>query len=475
MHRTDLSAKLTFSLFVFFSLGLLIGKVFGHFLFFLFLSAVFLILSFKYSRNKPVLSDLFIIFLFICLGSCSISSFNKKNIDTFLGRAVSVKFRVISLDQENEGRRTLKVQLLKADNQPFNFVVNAIDYTKSLQYMCLYETKAKISRHYFNRHEFYNLWIKKDSNIQLIPSAKIYEIRKKTLEYFLSVLKQNCSDQAYRFISAAFLGRRELIRHERDHFSRAGAAHLLAISGLHIGLCSMLFFFCLRFFHIPFKASLIMSLLFIYSYTFLTGSSGPTVRALIMYSSFVMGFLLRRKIDVLNSLGLAGLIILVLDPSAIFSIGFQLSFVAVFAIIAGFRHFKISKPSNSLICYLKYTFFSSFFAWFLLLPLISFYFSKINLLSPLANLILIPFFTVILAVTFLLLFFAPLTFVVQSLGSLLSFLTSYFFEIVRNLANLKFASISYSLTAIELCLYYLFSAMIFISLARLRQGLLLKG
>lgn len=147
-------------------------------------------------------------------------------------------------------------------------------------------------------------------------------------------------------LSAMILGEKSGLSQDlKDYFSRAGVSHLLCISGLHlsiIGFFSYLIFLqCFR----PFpeavnrgwahKTALALTLVPLTSYAVLAGFSPATQRALIMASAFIIAILLERETDPINILALAGIFILALDPAALFSISFQLSFTAVAGLIAG--------------------------------------------------------------------------------------------------------------------------------------------
>lgn len=131
----------------------------------------------------------------------------------------------------------------------------------------------------------------------------------------------------------------------RERFNRAGVGHLLAISGLHVGIVATLAFGVLRwiFAFIPFllwrgwgrQWAAAATLVPVLAYGVLAGMSPSTQRAEIMVAVFLAALILGRTHDVLNTLAIAALTILALFPPALFSISFQLSFAAVLAIVYG--------------------------------------------------------------------------------------------------------------------------------------------
>ena len=116
-------------------------------------------------------------------------------------------------------------------------------------------------------------------------------------------------------------------------FVQTGTAHILAISGLHIGVVAAIFLLLVKFIPIGGKcqsAGVIGLLMF---YAFLTGGRPSVVRATIMMIVFLASFIVEKERDVLNTLSLSAMIILVYNPLNLFDIGFQLSFVCVLSII----------------------------------------------------------------------------------------------------------------------------------------------
>jgi competence protein ComEC len=147
-------------------------------------------------------------------------------------------------------------------------------------------------------------------------------------------------------LKALIIGERSGISPEvRTAFTRTGVSHLLAISGLHIGIVASAAFMLFRWL-LGFSSQLLMTgwarkgaalltLVPVCLYALLAGMSPSTQRALVMAVVFLLAFLLEREHDLMNTVALAALAILGVHPPALFSISFQLSFAAVVAIVAG--------------------------------------------------------------------------------------------------------------------------------------------
>ncbi len=460
--KINIGKFLNFYLFLFFAIGIIFGFYLPFFIPFLILAVISAAaVIFFYRKKQLFLSDLFILVFFIFLGALWIlpSSYYKR--DDFLKGRNEFSLKVTSLPQDYKNKAVFFGEVKEINGLPVKFKVKVMDFSKKLKYLDSYRLPAKLSKKNFTGRTFYSLWIKSDAKIKQLPTPFWDRFSQKTTFYVLKVFKSNLSDSGYRFLASVFLGRRELLENQRQSFADAGASHLLAISGLHIGLTSLILFFILRFFGVGFRARLIISMVFLFIYTFISGASASTVRALIMYTVFALGFFAKRKVDLFNSLGLAGIISLLINPLWISEIGFQLSFAAVFSIILGFRIFKIKPLPNLALNYLIQIIICSFFVTLFLTPLTSYYFGRIYILSIFYNALLIPFFTLILGLNFILILLSPFHLIAQSQGAVLSLIISLFVETVNFLGSLRFSFISFTFSALGIGLYYLFLAMLF--------------
>lgn len=142
--------------------------------------------------------------------------------------------------------------------------------------------------------------------------------------------------QTKTFVIASLFGATQTLDETtRADFQKAGIAHVLAVSGLHVGIIAFMVSILLwpLFISGYGRFRWLIVALVVWGYVIVTGLSPSATRAAIMASAFVVGRLLQRHNQPVNSLCLAALIILVFDPGALFEIGFQLSFAAVLSIL----------------------------------------------------------------------------------------------------------------------------------------------
>lgn len=120
-----------------------------------------------------------------------------------------------------------------------------------------------------------------------------------------------------------------------DSFSNTGAMHVLAVSGLHVGIILIIFQYILGFFSrwISKKQAILFSVILIWGFGLLSGASPSVIRAVVMFSILALGQLLSRKHSGMNNLILSAIVLLMYDPYYLFDIGFQLSYVALIGIM----------------------------------------------------------------------------------------------------------------------------------------------
>ena len=258
-------------------------------------------------------------------------------------------------------------------------------------------------------------------------------------EKIRSQLEQyNQHSKAVAITMALTLGDKSHITQEDwQVFRRLGINHLVAISGLHIGMVAMLAYWlsgliwrlsarlCERVATPQIQA--VSALFFATVYAGLAGFSLPTQRALIMLSIVLLSRLLLVNMQPYRQLFLAFFMVLIWQPSAIINAGFWLSFTAVAAI---FYVLHFSNTSSVFIKLIKMQLVISV----ALMPLTLLFFQQASVVSPLVNLLLIPLFS------FLVVPGALLTVLLSFWDHQLTFtLTSSYFQAVQNL--LEFLSV----------------------------------
>lgn len=173
----------------------------------------------------------------------------------------------------------------------------------------------------------------------------------------LSYLRNRLNEFAWQYVSedeaalasAILLGNREqLSKSRRDLFLQTGTVHLLAISGLHVGILAGSFFMLFRLGLASRRTCLLATILFVVFYAWLVEFRPPVSRAAILIILFCLGRILGESHFSFNLLAIAGLIVLLINPSDLFGIGPQLSFLAVATLTFG-RDWIFWPPSRDPI------------------------------------------------------------------------------------------------------------------------------
>jgi competence protein ComEC len=157
----------------------------------------------------------------------------------------------------------------------------------------------------------------------------------KSRNYLGGILNQHFKDQELALVQALILGDRSYLDYETTSaFGNSGAMHVLAVSGLHIGIILQMILFLLKGFSkfISKKQALLLALLIIWIYTFISGLSASVLRSTFMFSVLAISQVSGKTYNQTNGLFFTGFILLIINPFFLFDIGFQLSFLAMIGI-----------------------------------------------------------------------------------------------------------------------------------------------
>lgn len=247
----------------------------------------------------------------------------------------------------------------------------------------------------------------------------------------ISLQKSNFSKEELSIINALLLGQRNDISTEiYEDYKNAGAIHILAVSGLHIGI--ILIFLNLIF--QPLERikhgkiiKLIIVVICLWVYAFIAGLSASLVRAVTMFTAIAIGMLSNRPSGIKNNLVISLLFLLMIHPLYFLDVGFQLSYTAVFSIVWLHPYFKkLWQPKIKIIDYIWKLLSISFAAQIGLLPLSLYYFHQFPGLFFISSLVIIPFLGFILG-------FGVIIIILSLIGILPSFLAFFYGLVIQYL------------------------------------------
>jgi competence protein ComEC len=297
-----------------------------------------------------------------------------------------------------------KPEVMKKTGNPFEF-----DYAE-------YSVRNGIGhRIYLNSNNIH--FIKTEKKLNLFEFSLV--IRDKLIKILEN---SGLKGEVLHLVSAVALGAREDLEPETTQsFSKTGVIHVLAVSGMNVGIIYIVIEFLLGFMKRK-KAGIIIQTLMIltglWGYALITGLSASVLRAAAMFTFIVVGKSFSRRPEIYNILASSAFVLLCFNPFLVYDVGFQLSYAAVFSIV--YFH-----PYLYKLLYFKYWIPDQ--VWILLsvsvaaqigtLPFLLHYFHQFPTWFLLANLMVIPLVTLILYLSFIVFAVAPL---VPFLGALMA-------------------------------------------------------
>lgn len=203
-------------------------------------------------------------------------------------------------------------------------------------------------------------------------------------------------------MNALLLGQRQDIDNELyAAYARAGVIHILAVSGLHVGIILLILNEILKpmiYLKNGRRIKALTIIIGLWCFAVITGLSPSVTRAVTMFSLLSIAMHLKRPTNTYNTLALSALILLLIDPKNLFKVGFQMSYLAVLSIV--FFHPLLSKlwyTNNKLLRFLWNTFTVTLSAQLGVLPISLYYFHQFPGLFFVANLVIVPFLGLILS------------------------------------------------------------------------------
>lgn len=181
--------------------------------------------------------------------------------------------------------------------------------------------------------------------------------------------------------------------HLKQAFINAGLLHLLAASGMNVALIYGIWFFILNKLRVPFKITVLSGILVIIFYSLMTGLGPSVVRAAIMLIFILLGKLIDRDAHSISLLSFVAILMLIYNPAYINDVGFQLSFLVTFGLLITTP--VVFERIKNMPGWLSGAIFIPIIAQIWVAPIQMYYFNSFSLYSVFANILIVPFVTVI--------------------------------------------------------------------------------
>ena len=263
--------------------------------------------------------------------------------------------------------------------------------------------------------------------------------------YILSILRKWIPGQKETGVAEALLigYRNDLDKELVQSYSNTGVVHIIAISGLHLGMIYGLLVFLLK----PFKkrnwiawARPLIILIILWGFSLLAGAVASILRSAVMFSFIVIGESLSRRTNIYNTLAASAFCLLVYDPHFFWDVGFQLSYAAVLSIVLFMKPlYKQLYFTNKILNGIWQLNAVTIAAQILTLPLILYYFHQFPNLFLFTNFVAVPLSGFILYGELLLMVLARIPVLNVYIGKLISFLITEMNGVIERTDSLPFA------------------------------------
>jgi competence protein ComEC len=255
----------------------------------------------------------------------------------------------------------------------------------------------------------------------------------------------------------------------------AGIYHLFAISGAHIAIFSFLLFSLFRLIQIPTRLSYSLLIVFLLFYVLLVEGRPSVLRATIMTVAFLLGKLLWRDINLINTLSFSAFFLLVANPAGLFDPGFQMTFLATLSIILFYP--RVIKKLPRLPLRISEIFALSLTAQLGVIPIVAYFFNRIAFSGLILNLAAIPLVALIMAVGYL---FLPLSLVSSFLANILAHSATSLIDLLVGISQLhdQFSLLAWRIPTPYVWIvggYYLFLGIVLLPVKHKRQRLVASG
>ena len=352
--------------FVYITISILVGLVLSNFVFipnWILIISILLGLFGMFKSDKTFVTHPILIYIFIALG-IQIGNENYRveklkdgkvifKVESVKGKKIWKNYNVSVTNIKDETKSETNVLI----HSPFELEKGKI-YLVDLEFLPIensgnpgemdseqYWKSKGILQHSFLSDSSQILAVKSHNSLKVRLDSYRDELKlsfKKQLQLFLD-------QENFELAMALLLGDKQYLEAEtKTSFSNAGAMHVLAVSGLHIGILLQVILLFFKQFSkfISRNKAIVIALIIIWLYAFLIGLPASVVRSAFMFSVIYLGIIWSKNNNSINGLFFSAFVLLLFQPNRLFDVGFQLSYIAMLGILT------IYKPISTLL-YIK--------------------------------------------------------------------------------------------------------------------------
>lgn len=486
--------------FLYFTIPLILGVVFSYFInvntYLVLFLLVLLILAYGIALKLNQSNFNILLIAFLLLGIL-LANFKLSNSQLIKHIDIPIKIRGSIIDiknlSENESRYVLSVHNIYYDGVNFSIAEKAIlkiigekklEIGDELLFNgALKEPLTNTNPKLFNyklslltEGIFVTTTIKESSILQVNkpkPSLRL-RIKDNFIKKIEKTFDQNLTAKNSNIMKSIILGKYSYLEEEDlNRFRDLGLAHILAVSGLHIGIIAGVLILLFSYIGLHRNINIALTIGILWTYAYIIGNPPSVIRANLMFSLLLLSQALKEPYDSINILSFSGFLMIIINPFLVFSLGFQLSYFATFFIL-------YLTPKLNILFNLKSEYIGKSMVGILavqigLFPIQAYYFNRIPILAIIANLLFIPLFSLCLILGMVLMLYPVINgYISKSIGIILNFLLDIQFlgiEILGFFPKLTFRLPSPSI--IEIILYYVLVFIVFgsIKIRKLNKSL----
>lgn len=380
--------------------------------------------TYRYKTIFGIISTILLFYAGYCITNLNTSNHSNHFSHCLKNSPTRTVAQVTDYHSTSKGNSKLDIKVLQIDsnscfgkgelfiNMPFS--EGQFQFGDILQVRCTWNTidepknPNEFNYKAFSRNNqiYHQAFIQKNDFIKVASNKGNFLHRKarQLQSSLIKVLKKHkISNDELAICSALILGNKQYLEADLlEKYANVGATHVLAVSGLHVGILYIILSKVLELFKPRKKEKIwltkpIIIILFLWFYAMITGLSPSVLRACTMFSFVVIGTTIKRNVNIYNTIGASALFLLCINPFLIYSVGFQLSYIAVIGIIyIQPRLYNYLNPTNKIIDYIWQLSSVSIAAQIATFPLCIYYFNQFPNYFLLSNLVVIPFATFII-------------------------------------------------------------------------------